>query len=163
MRVHYPQLWMRVHSLPDSKRYPESQEERDEIFRRYSAFGTALLGNEAPCLFVRSRFATEELGAEFDPRLSWSRLYKIQEEGGEANDYWCSWAAEVRWAPHDLRGLLMDIAEDRDAHVLFISNESDSIFAPYDGGADGFSFDSGLIDRLKNEFQPWRSARTDGL
>jgi hypothetical protein len=159
MRERFPKYWLRIHSLPESKRYPEDEAEREIVLQRYASFGTALLGDQAPCLIVRARFATEDLDSKFRGSLSWSRLHKIEEE----DDFWCSWVAEISWRPETLRDLLIAIAEDRDSHVLFVSKLSDSIFAPYDGGADGFSFDSGLITRFKQEFQPWLSARADGL
>ncbi len=159
MRQRFPQYWLRIHSLPDSKRHPEDEGEREVVLQRYASFGTALLRDQAPCFIVRARFATEELSSEFQSSLRWSQLHKIEEE----EDFWCSWIAETSWRPETLRDLFIDIAEDRDSHVMFVSKLSDSIFAPYDGGADGFSFDSGMITQLKQEFAPWRSARSDGL
>ncbi len=159
MRQRFPEYWLRIHSLPESKRYPEDEAEREIVLERYASFGTALLGDKTPCLIIRARFATEYLGSELQRSLSWSRLHKIEEE----EDFWCSWVAEISWRPDAIRDLLIDIAEDRDSHVLFVSKLSDAVFAPYDGGADGFSFDSGMIARLKQEFAPWRSARADGL
>jgi hypothetical protein len=162
MRKRYASLWMRIHSLPESKRYPENDQEREAIFQRYSSFGSALLGFSAPCLMIRSLFATEKPGDNFERSLSWSHLRKIQDaENDEV--YWYSWVTDVIWQPDTFRTLLSNIAEDRDKHVIFVSKASDSIFAPYDGGADGFSFDLKLISRLKQEFQPWLPSRTDGL
>jgi len=45
----------------------------------------------------------------------------------------------------------------------FLSKTTDAIFAPYDGGADGFSLDAPTMLRLSKEFQSWRSAHPRGL
>lgn len=34
MREHFPECWLRIHSLPGSKRYPESDAEREIVFER---------------------------------------------------------------------------------------------------------------------------------
>jgi hypothetical protein len=160
MKHRLPQLWVRVHSLPESKRYPETEEERSIVMERYASFGTALLGDQSACYIVRSRMNEEELEPKYRGSFTWSSLPKVDESD---EDFWSSWYAETMWRPEEFRTLLLDVAEERDWGVSFVSKVSGSIFAPYDGGADGFSFDPGLLSRLKHEFQPWLSARDDGL
>jgi hypothetical protein len=71
--------------------------------------------------------------------------------------------ASVTWNPKEIRPLLLAIAENKEAHIAFLSNVTDSVFIPYDGGADGFSFDSKLLQRLSEEFSLWRSNLPSGL
>ena len=160
MRHRLPHLWLRVHSLPDSKRYPETEEERDVVMARYASFGTALLGVKAPCYIVRSQMNEDTLDSKYWGSFAWTKLPRVDESD---EDYWSSWCADAIWCPEEFRVLLADVAEDRDWGVAFVSKVSNSIFAPYDGGSDGFSLDPGLLSRLKVEFQPWLSARSDGL
>jgi hypothetical protein len=56
MRSAFPEYWLRIHSLPESKEYAKSDAEREIIFDRYSRFGSALLGEQAPCLIIQSGF-----------------------------------------------------------------------------------------------------------
>jgi len=166
MKHRLPDLWMRVHSLPESKRYPETDEEREIVIERYAQFGTALLGAQMPCYIVRSQFHDAVLDPKRFGSLAWVPLPAVREseEEEEPNgDIWRSWCAETSWQPDVFRALLLDIAEERDSGVSFVSKASENMFAPYDGGADGFSFDSRLLERLKHEFHPWRSPRDDGL
>jgi len=160
MKHRLPHLWLRIHSLPDSKRYPDTENERNEVMARYASFGTALLGDQAPCYIVRSRMNEEALDPKYRGSLTWRALPRVDESD---EDYWSSWCAETIWHPEEFHALLIDVAEDRDWGVSFVSKISDSIFAPYGGGADGFSLDSGLLSRLKLEFKPWLSLRNDGL
>lgn len=54
MREAFPEYWLRIHALPDSKRYPEDEAERQIVFDRYSRFGSALLGERGRCLIIQS-------------------------------------------------------------------------------------------------------------
>ena len=175
MREAFPQHWIRIHSLPESKRYPESDGERQIIFERYSEFGSLLLGKGAPCLIIRSQFVRLPSDAkslpeldwvradrppELMPELDWAPIHRVRDEEDEA---WDSWVAHTTWDATAFRALLSEIAEDRRAHIAFLSEVTDCIFIPYDGGADGFSFDTTLLQRLSQEFAPWRSALASGL
>ena len=160
MRTAFPEYWLRVHSLPESKRYPETDVERECVFDRHSRFGSALLGEHAPCLVIQSRFNGFSRSAELMPALVWTPIHRVVEE---ENDGWDSWVTHTIWKPSDFRSLLLDIADDKEAHIAFLSEVTDCIFIPYDGGADGFSFDTALLQRLSSEFAPWRSAHPLGL
>jgi hypothetical protein len=59
--------------------------------------------------------------------------------------------------------LILAIAEGKTAHIAFLSDVTDCVFIPYDGGADGFSFDTALLQQLTREFAPWRSKHPLGL
>src|SRR5215212_4038635 len=49
MKHRLPKYWIRIHSLSGSKRYPESNSDRKIVLERYALFGTAILGEQAPC------------------------------------------------------------------------------------------------------------------
>lgn len=162
LRTYHSQLWFRVHSLPESKRYAESTAEREIVFQRYRAFGTALLGANSTCLAIRSRPDPLDQSDPFascaDHGSTWNPFLDLTHEG----EVWHSQVAEVRWEPQKLRPLLTAIAEDREGLILFLAPGIDTIFAPYDGGADGFSFDPQIREQLKREFHTWRSPQPSG-
>jgi hypothetical protein len=160
MRETFPEHWIRIHSLPESKRYPETEAEKEIIFDRYSLFGTALLGHGASCLIIQSRFLGFPRLDEFMPEFSWQQIHQV---GKDEDDTWNSWQAPITWTPKEMRPLLLAIAEDKEAHIAFLSNITDCVFIPSDGGADGFSFDSKLLQRLLEEFSPWSSNHPRGL
>lgn len=160
MRAAFPEYWLRIHSLPESKRYPETDAERETVFDRHSRFGSALLGESAPCLVIQSRFKGFPRSAELMPELVWTPIHRVVED---EDDGWDSWAAHTTWDAAAFRTLLLAIADDQEAHIAFLSEETECVFIPYDGGADGFSFDTALLRRLSDEFAPWRSAHPLGL
>lgn len=63
--------WMRIHSLPESKRYPETKAERDEILRRHNAAACCALGDEADCMLFIVQFGDSRDWADY--RVSRSR------------------------------------------------------------------------------------------
>ncbi|MGE3802533.1 MAG: hypothetical protein AB7H80_16065 [Candidatus Kapaibacterium sp.] len=160
MRGAFPEYWLRIHSLPNSKRYPDDEAERQIVFDRHSQFGTALLGEHVRCLVIQSCFNGFSRSAELLPELEWRPIHQVVESDGEA---WNSWMAYTTWDVAAFRTLLLAIADEREAHIAFVSEVTDCVFIPYDGGADGFSFDTELLRRLSEEFAPWRSAHPLGL
>jgi hypothetical protein len=166
MRQAFPETWLRIHSLPESKRYPEDDTERQIVFDRYSRFGSALLGESASCFIIQSRFIGFPRSSEFMPELDWAPIHRVGDENQneeEVEDVWDSWMAHTIWQPSAFRSLLLDIADDKEAHIAFLTETTDCIFIPYDGGADGFSFDKAFLQRLSGEFAPWLSAHPLGL
>ncbi len=151
---------MRIHSLPESKRYPEDEAERQIVFDRYSRFRSALLGESAPCLMIQSCFTGFPRNAELMPELEWTPIHQVVES---EEDVWDSWMAHTTWDAEAFRTLLTAIADARESLIAFVSEATDSVFIPYDGGADGFSFDAALLRRLSAEFASWLPANPQGL
>jgi hypothetical protein len=160
MRVALPEYWLRIHSLPESKRYPENDAERTIVFNRYSQFGSTLLGEGASCLIIKSYANGFYPNIELMPELKWTPLHRI---GDKDDGIWDSWMARTTWQPLFFRSLLLAIADDKEAHIAFLSTVTNCVFIPYDGGADGFSFDPILLKRLSNEFASWKSSHPAGL
>jgi hypothetical protein len=160
MRAAVPHAWLRIHSLPGSKRYATNDLERQVVFERYRRFGSALLGDSAPCAVIHSRLDESEPDADWLSELEWVSLKRTVENQDEV---WESWVAHTTWKPDAFRTLLMGIADDKVRSFAFLSKTTEAIFIPYDGGADGFSLDPAMIRRLSKEFQSWRSAHPTGL
>jgi hypothetical protein len=160
MRAEFPEYWLRIHSLPESKRYPETDVEREIVFERHSRFGSALLGERAPCLILQSCFNGFPRSTALMPELEWTPIHPVVED---EENVWDSSMAHTTWDAVAFRPLLLAIADDQEAHIAFVSVVTDCVFIPYDGGADGFSFDVPLLQRLAQEFAPWRSGHSLGL
>ena len=160
MREAFPEHWLRIHSLPHSKRYPDNEAERQIVLDRYARFGTALLSECAPCLIIQSRFNQPARNEKFMPELNWTPLHRIDESD---EDFYDSWMAHTVWDATAFRTLLLAIADDHEDHIAFVSKITDCVFIPYDGGVDGFSYETSLLRKLSEEFSPWCSAHPLGL
>jgi len=56
MRVALPDRWLRIHSLPDSKRYAETADEYAELLRRHNEVVSEILGADIESiLFAHAR------------------------------------------------------------------------------------------------------------
>src|SRR4051812_15052454 len=109
MRTAVPHAWLRIHSLPGSKRHATNELERQVVFERYCRFGSALLGNGAPCAVIHSRLNESVPDASWLPEMEWVSLKRTVES---LEEVWESWVAHATWDPDAFRQLLMAIAED---------------------------------------------------
>jgi hypothetical protein len=60
LRERFPQRWLRIHNLPDAKRYAETEDERREILRRQNELFSELLGDGGPGEFIFGYYGEEE-------------------------------------------------------------------------------------------------------
>lgn len=164
--------WLRVHSLPNSKRYPESDEERSEVLRRQNLLLADVVGNDEECFFVGAAFgelptvayreAVPDLG---DILTTQSRDIPFGEfeEGADEEGTWAVEFGKGRLDIDSLKPILLEIAEDRLSHFFVVNPEQHKIFAPYGGGVDLILEDSEQRDVLRNTYPDWCSPRSDGL
>src|SRR5215211_5157115 len=52
LREAYPERWLRIHSLPQAKRYPTSGFDYAELLRRHNAVADDVVGVGNPCAIV---------------------------------------------------------------------------------------------------------------
>lgn len=169
LREEMPARWMRIHSLPRSKRYAETEAERRVLLQRQNALARTVLGEGAPCWIVVARYTASARPTMRPPRLrgldsrlrlsfSFPNPWREDDRDRSQGDVWC---ARVRWRPGAFDTLLQEIADWRESGVLWASR-SGQIFAPYDGGVDVFTRTKFERDNLKWRFRAWLSQRADG-
>lgn len=175
LRHAYPDGWFRIHSLPGSKRYAETPEERNILLGRQNALMTDLLGNGEPAVLVTGDFCFSPPAAAHitrrDPLFhpyAFTQLESIDfhasypEEDFEAGCLYRPAFAEITWSPHRHDALLMSIADDT-LRALFLSPGNYAVVAPYDGGIDCLLKDTAARDAYKAKYREWLSPRDDGL
>lgn len=153
LRASKPELWFRIHSLPESKRYPENEDEENIILSRHN------------------EIATEVLGEKVDLLLYWHWIESFHGiEGTKTMDYededieTSLYSAKVgSWQSGKFNKLILAVANDELSQVVFLNPQNGSVYAPYDGGADIYIFDHALKNRLKGKYSKWASERADGL
>lgn len=165
----FPELWFRIHSLPGSKRYPSAPSEYAELLRRHNAVATSILGEGEAC-FVYARFISDTAEPSGAPErvdhlrqpLLWQPNLSVVED--DEVPAWLHFAAaRIEWASSRFDTSICAVADEASSPLLFFNAVRQTIYAPYDGGADLFLSSSQDRDAAKRRWQHWLSARPDGL
>lgn len=170
----YSERWFRIHSLPESKRYAENEEDWKILISRHNEIITDLFGLDTSILIVtgeynwgdnRALHVTDE-EVIFEPfsfvRLDNIDLYKIDSEQYNKPDIYRPAFAQTIWKPNYHEKLLREIADDN-TRAFFLSFDKNVIVIPYDGGVDFVLKDSLTKEHYKNKYSQWLSKREDGL
>lgn len=162
MRPHRDR-WLRVHSLPEGKRYPETEGERRLLLSRHNAAADAIVGAESCVLLGYDDVGRYTLPSDH-PLRGWlpdaPPVMRLAPEGEDAEAA-SIFAGRVSWRPGILDGPLLEVAEDR-LRLMLLSWESGAAYAPYDGGADLFRSSQAERDVARARFSDWLSADESG-
>jgi hypothetical protein len=150
-----PDRWFRIHSLPGSKRYPETREEWDELLRRQVAIIDHLVARGSSLRIVLNY--VREDNQLFD-NFSFENIGTFVDRDREV--VFQSFLAEARWDPARFENLLRQIADEKVRAFLIAP---DALIAPYDGGMDVVLKAQQQRDAMKEKFRSWLSSRLDGL
>jgi hypothetical protein len=171
LRKRLPRRWLRIHSLPGSKRYAETEDERREILRRQNSLCSDLIGDGNACVIVFCSFGEEEqLPAEVRAALRgleaiFLTTISAAEWSGEvdlAGEYPLM-MAELAWRPGAIDAVLLAVADDVLATPLLVGMERGCVVAPYDGGVDIIADSEQVRDQLKARYASWLSRHPAGL
>lgn len=171
----YSDRWFRIHSLPHSKRYADTDEEWDILLTRHNTIITDILGDNAKVFLVTGDYnnynePTEAHITEQEPcflnfsfqRLGDIDLFELSSEQYDKGQVYRPVFTETVWMPHQHDNILRDIADDK-IRAFFISLDKKTIAAPYDGGVDFVLEDKETRDFYKEKYKDWLSDREDGL
>lgn len=164
--------WVRFHSLPGSKRYPESPAEVEEVLRRHNVV-LERLGRLSPRVFlVTAAYSASPAPVGRKPPLDlldpaalpW-RLLPVHEIEDDPDNplYWHLFASEWSWRPGIFDALLRLVADDVVADVMLVFDGIGAIYHPYDGGADVIMPTARSRDELAADLRDWCSDREDGM
>lgn len=163
--------WVRFHSLPGSKRYADSDDERRLILQRQNLLGAEVLKSD-PCWLVQTHWIIPEgvvdVADANDPfaatrQFGLDPVFEFLDDGGDEEFRWRVHAGTTRWTSGVFDELLMSIADDRAGPTLWMSEASGAIFAPYDGGVDLFLSGPDQVAVLKAKYRDWLSDHPEGL
>lgn len=160
MRRTHPELWLRIHSLPESKRYPQNKSDWDTLIDRHRALSDAVLRDGSLCRVHYSLFIDDGVPPDLLPLLAWNAALPITVDDDEQV---FTYTAETKWNFDIFLPWIRLRADDQLGWISFHSLVTDSIYSPYDGGADIFSANTVFISEIKNQFGRWKSKRPDGL
>ncbi len=159
--------WLRIHSLPSSKRYAESELEKAEILRRHNEVATHVLGDASPCVLFITCFhpsLDQETLALLPASLELSLVPELQSIDENEDDSTIHiYAAELQWHRDSLDSLISAVADEEIEQIFFANLWRRTAYAPYDGGADLFLDSSSAVANTKHMWNSWLSFREDGL
>ncbi|MGH4033857.1 DUF3885 domain-containing protein [Actinomycetota bacterium Odt1-20B] len=170
-RTTYAERWVRFHSLPGAKRYPESEDEYAVVLGRYNDVLDELFAGQA-VFVVTADWASTPAGAaghasareSLHPGgVRWWTEADESDPDPEFHTYTRLYADRRPWRRGCADGLLRAVADDTLARVFVTDTGLRRIHHPYDGGADVILATPGERDRLRERYRGWLSGRPDGL
>lgn len=169
LRHHLCESWTRFHSLPESKRYAQTESEHEEILRRHLAVTSELFVPGELIYMYRSRAWEQRLRGKSKHMLAGNQLREkmvrlptgLSVRHGD-DDCYCVRALATSWVPACFGTLTRQVADWDEAGVTLVSPASKNIYCPYDGGMDLFTYTESP-GTLEAKFLPWMSSREDKM
>jgi hypothetical protein len=161
LRLAVPQRWFRIHSLPDSKRYPETQSDWNTLVARHREVSNALIPPGAACYLLTPWSCAKDAcfsGFTLRPALALPEYHR-DPDGPPSGGFFVT---RFAWDFDSFEPVLRAVATWQTLASVIV--EEDLVaYAPYGGGADLFLPDSPTRDAVKRRFAAYLSARSDGL
>jgi hypothetical protein len=168
LREKYNDRWLRIHSLPGSKRHPENDGEMREVLHRHNAVLDALLRPDSAFVLLTTGYSEEPtpvlpLLLQTDSTLNRSSTFAFTATSDTGSPYWHFFVTAFKWQRGCLDAVLAQVATDAVADILVIGERQKCVYHPYDGGGDIIVRNPEARMALKQMFSAWLSPRADGL
>lgn len=164
-----PERWVRFHTLPQSKRYPETEAEYETVLTRHNTV-LADLATDSEVLVVTVSYSDardsrecrspETLAVQSDA-VYWTSVCMDDEPDFE------SWmhlhVSRERWSSGGLDALLRHVADEVIANVVIADAGLRWLYHPYDGGMDVILPSTIERDALRCRYREWLSVHPSGL
>ena len=163
LRDTYSENWLRIHSLPDSKRYADSKEEMEMILSRNNQIISDEINDNDEIYLVKTDSSNKDNSIIYHSIIykKVPKLKSIIKNYDEELDIDVFVSKNI-WVKNKFNNLLEDIANNK-ADVFIISIKDQLIFIAYDGGMDIIYKNKEQRDYYKTKYKEWLSKRPDGL
>ena len=173
LRETFLNRWFRIHSLPESRRYPENDKQWDLLLERHNQVITDIFGIDAEIILVTGShdmndgpiFVKEDENL-FKPynfiKTDNVDLYKLDPANYNNGQIFKPAFTKLVWNSGEYNPILAAVAEDK-TRFLFISKDKNAIIAPYDGGIDFIMKDIETKDFYKEKYKAWLPQTESGL
>jgi hypothetical protein len=171
LREAYKDRWFRIHGLPESKRYAETEAEYEEILKRHNAVLSDLLGDNGEYVLLTTGYSTTPTPARSYSQLGTldgdsKALFSIPKHklDGETDPYyWHFFMSERTWQPKSADELLKLVADNEISNILFVGVNPGRIYHPYDGGADVILESQSVRNQKRDKYSAWLPRNPHGL
>ncbi len=163
--------WVRFHSLPDSKRYADTESEYLELLRRHRAVLTELAGSghTGEVFVVTASYSggttptprAAPLCATFPNAVWWES--HCTDDDPDFPSWTHLWLDRCPLSDPRLDTLLRIVADDQARDVLLVDPDVRWVYHPYDGGGDVHASTQEQRDELKARYAPWLPSNAAGL
>ncbi|MFJ6613230.1 hypothetical protein ACIQPT_23450 [Streptomyces sp. NPDC091289] len=170
-RSTYADRWVRFHSLPGSKRYPESEDEYAVVLDRYNTVLDALFAGTDLFVVTMDWSYTPTGPAGYpEPRESlhpggtrWWTEPDVEDPDPAFHSHTRLYADLRPWKRGCVDDLLRAVADDTLGDVFFTDTELRRIHHPYEGGADIVLTTPEERDRFRELHSGWLPGHPAGL
>jgi hypothetical protein len=170
-RSTYAERWVRFHSLPGSKRYPESEDEYAIVLHRYNTVLDELFTGRDVFVVTMdwSYTPTGPAGyptprAELHPRgVHWWTEPDEEDADPEFHTHTRLYTDRRPWRQGCVDALLRAVADEVIGDMFVTDTELRRIHHPYDGGADVVLTTPFERDALRERHADWLSSHPSGL
>lgn len=170
LKFNYPDRWFRIHSLPDAKRYADTEEEYQIILERQNQLFDTVFGKGTDIMIVFSICTYDVTNDNYTKVIDFNEFEKLETinlsqrepENYEDNVFLDLYVKNTNWHKNKYDNILKAIADD-EIRMLFICPSKNRVIAPYDGGIDVIMENKSARNMMKIEFMDWLSQRNDGL
>ena len=165
----YADRWFRIHSLPGSKRYADTEEEYGILLARQYQLIEELIGEGTEVAIVLGLYENDITLANY-ARLSdieaFQRVWTIDLAKERPHQYDHDISLDIcvkveNWERGRRDEILKAIADD-EIRAMIVCPARRCIVAPYDGGVDVIVETEASRNRWKERFRGWLSPREDG-
>jgi hypothetical protein len=147
--------WLRIHSLPASKRYADTKGEWDILLHRQNTIISDLITENSGIKVVVNFI---EIDNYLFKSFNFINIGVFKDRENET--VFQSFLFETSWQTNTLNPLLIMVAQE-EMRAFIIGD--DCLIAPYDGGVDLILKDGYTKGLLKEKYKNWLSEREDGL
>jgi hypothetical protein len=173
LRDAFRDRWIRFHSLPGSKRYPEGMDEYTIIFTRHNGIMSELTDSNRKIVLLTTGYSETAEPVRNQPEWNsldpaaepWRSIpmHELENDTYDEPNYWHVFASERDWQPDSLNPIIELVADEHVANVMIVSSDCQWLLHPYDGGMDLILESPTIRDHFKSLHQNWLSPRPDGM
>jgi hypothetical protein len=162
--------WVRFHTLPGAKRYPNTEAEYGIVLSRHNSVLAELISGPDLLVVTAGYSDAPEPGDScrspqtevVHPDARYWTSVSMDDEPGFDN--WMHlYVSRMPWTAGRLDPLLRQVADDVMANVVLADVGLRWLYHPYDGGMDVILSSSGERDVLRDRHRDWLSTHPAGL
>ncbi len=162
--VLFPERWVRFHSLPDSKRYPETESEQATAIKRHNCVLGELCARDELVVLLTTGWSdtiepirSQRVLDELDPLARPWRTIAMHEQADIFPNptYWHVFASTYKWSQGVFDQLVRLIADDILAGIMIASSDCRWVLHPYDGGMDAVVESQIARNQLAESHKDW--------